>query len=376
VAHGIGYVEADSPQGTLAVNEHQVGAYELGPLLGSGTVGAVYRARNRETGQPAVIKLLQAQSAAEPELQLRFVREVAIAEKLDHPNIVRHYDCGLCDDQIYFAMELVECGTLKDVLRRRGTLGWREAVAVAIQVCDALEHAHRLGIIHRDLKPANLFLAADGKVKIGDFGLARDLNSHRLTMEGQTVGTCRYMPPEQIAGEDELTGAVDLYALGCLVFEMLVGRPPFDGDTVIQVFEAHLYSEPTPLVSLVRDCPQDLSELVLALLAKQPDERPQEAVEVRAALANILAGISDSRSRSGVTAGSSQNQTNAPERTATQPAKNPSAATAAKAQATQPASPMPLTTIVEGASASTSRKWWILAGIATAAAIAIIIAVW
>ena len=115
-----------------------MGAYELGPLLGSGTVGAVYRARHRETGQTAVIKLLQAESAAEPEVQRRFVREVAIAEKLDHPNIVRHYDCGLCDDQIYFAMELVECGTLKDVLRRRGTLAWREAVAVAIQVCDAL----------------------------------------------------------------------------------------------------------------------------------------------------------------------------------------------------------------------------------------------
>ncbi len=272
------------------MNDQHVGAYELGPLLGAGTVGAVYRARHRETGQAAVVKLLQAETAAEPEVQRRFVREVAIAEKLDHPNIVRHYDCGLCDDRIYFAMELVECGTLKDVLKRRGTLTWREAVAVAIQVCDALEHAHRLGIIHRDLKPANLFLAADGKVKIGDFGLARDLHSHRLTLEGQTVGTCRYMPPEQIAGEAELTGAVDLYALGCLIFEMLVGRPPFDGNTIIQIFEAHLYNEPTPLVSLVRDCPQDLSELVLLLLAKKPEERPQNAAEVQVALADILSG--------------------------------------------------------------------------------------
>jgi eukaryotic-like serine/threonine-protein kinase len=272
------------------VNEQHVGAYELGSLLGSGTVGAVYRARHRETGQAAVVKLLQAQTAAEPEVQKRFVREVAIAEKLDHPNIVRHYDCGLCDDRIYFAMELVECGTLKDVLRRRGTLSWREAVACAIQVCDALEHAHKLGIIHRDLKPANLFLATDGKVKIGDFGLARDLNSHRLTLEGQTVGTCRYMPPEQISGDDELTGAVDLYALGCLIFEMLTGRPPFDGNTIIQIFEAHLYNEPTPLVSLVRDCPQDLSELVLLLLAKKPESRPTSATEVQTALADILGG--------------------------------------------------------------------------------------
>jgi serine/threonine protein kinase len=272
------------------VNEQHLGAYELGPLLGAGTVGAVYRARHRETGEAAVIKLLQAEAAAEPEVQRRFVREVAIAEKLNHPNIVRHYDCGLCDDQIYFAMELVECGTLKDVLRRRGTLSWREAVAVAVQVCDALQHAHQLGIIHRDLKPANLFLAADGKVKIGDFGLARDLNSHRLTVEGQTVGTCRYMAPEQIAGDEQLTGAVDLYALGCLIFEMLTGRPPFNGNSVIQIFEAHLYCEPTPLVSLVRDCPHDLSELVLALLAKEPIQRPASAAEVQLALSDILHG--------------------------------------------------------------------------------------
>jgi eukaryotic-like serine/threonine-protein kinase len=112
-----------------------VGAYELGALLGAGTVGAVYRARHRETGQAAVVKLLQAEAAGELEVQKRFVREVAIAEKLDHPNIVRHYDCGLCDDQIYFAMELVECGTLKDVLRRRGTrwstpTSWASSTAI------------------------------------------------------------------------------------------------------------------------------------------------------------------------------------------------------------------------------------------------------
>jgi serine/threonine protein kinase len=267
-----------------------VGEYELGSLLGTGTVGEVYRARHRQTGQAAVVKFLRAESSIEPEVQRRFVREVAIAEKLDHPNIVRHYDCGLCDDQIYFAMELVECGTLKDVLKRRGTLTWREAVACAIQVCEALEHAHRTGIIHRDLKPANLFLAADGRVKIGDFGLARDLNRGRLTMEGQTVGTCRYMPPEQITGDSELTGAADLYALGCLLFEMLVGRPPFDGSTIIEIFEAHLYNEVTPPVALVRDCPQDLSELVLLLLAKNPEDRPASAAEVQAALAEILHG--------------------------------------------------------------------------------------
>jgi serine/threonine protein kinase len=276
--------------GNPAVNLQIVGDYELGPLLGTGTVGEVYRARHRETGQAAVVKLLQAKAAGEPEVQRRFVREVAIAEKLNHPNIVRHYDCGLAGERIFFAMEFVDRGSLKDVLRRRGTLSWRETVACAMQVCDALEHAHARGVIHRDLKPANLFLAGDGRVKIGDFGLARDLNRARLTIEGQTVGTCRYMPPEQIAGEEELTGAVDLYALGCVMYESLVGRPPFDGNTIVQIFEAHLYDAPVPPRRHARDCPEDLSALVLLLLAKQPHDRPASAADVQAALADILRG--------------------------------------------------------------------------------------
>ena len=266
-----------------------IGEFELGELLGTGTVGNAYRARHRESGQPAVIKLLQTHAAFEPEVQRRFVREVAIAEKLNHPNIVRHYDCGLCDDQIYFAMELVECGTLKDVLRRRGRLPWREAVECAIQVCDALEHAHGQGVIHRDLKPANLFLAFDGRVKVGDFGLARDLGMTRLTVDGQTVGTCRYMPPEQITGRDDLTGAVDLYALGCMLYEMLVGRTPFDGNTIVDVFEAHLHNDATPPGDLA-NCPAELSELVIWLLAKQPSDRPASAGAVGAALIGILRG--------------------------------------------------------------------------------------
>jgi serine/threonine-protein kinase len=273
------------------VNQQTVGEFELGELLGTGTVGNAYRARHRESGQPAVIKLLQTHAAIEPEVQRRFVREVAITEKLNHPNIVRHYDCGLCDDQIYFAMELVDCGTLKDVLRRRGRLPWGEAVECAIQICAALEHAHQLGIIHRDLKPANLFLAHDGRVKVGDFGLARDLNNTRLTLDGQTVGTCRYMPPEQITGQADLTGAVDLYALGCMLYEMLVGRTPFNGSTIVEVFEAHLHGNATPPADLA-NCPAELSELILRLLAKRPEDRPQSAAAVEAALKDILQGRS------------------------------------------------------------------------------------
>ncbi len=268
----------------------QVGEFELGEHFASGTVGDVFLARHRTTGQRAVVKFLQSHAESEPDLQRRFVREVAILERLNHPNIVRHYDCGLAEDRIFFAMELVDCGTLRDVLRKRGKLPWREAVECAMQICAALAHAHEIGVIHRDLKPANLFLAEDGRVKVGDFGLARDLNNSRLTLDGQTVGTCRYMPPEQIAGEAKLSGATDLYALGCILYEMLVGQTPFDGGTIVEVFESHLNDYPDPPAELVRDCPADLSELVMLLLETSPADGPGDALAVQSALADILHG--------------------------------------------------------------------------------------
>jgi serine/threonine protein kinase len=272
----------------MAVKPEMVGDYVVGEFLAAGTVGNVFAARHRETGERAVVKFLQPDTGRSPEVQRRFVREVAVAQKLNHPNIVRHFDCGLADDQIYFAMEFVDAGTLKEVLLKRAKLPWREAAECAAQVAAALAHAHQLGIIHRDLKPANLFLSTEGHVKVGDFGLARDLNSTRITIDGHTVGTVRYMPPEQIYGDAALTGAADLYALGCMLFEMLVGMPAFDGNTIMQIFEAHLHKEPTPPAQLVSDCPRDLSDLVLRLLAKKPVQRPQSAAEVQAALLDIL----------------------------------------------------------------------------------------
>ncbi len=267
-----------------------VGDFELGEHLASGTVGDVYHARRRGSGEKAVIKFLQTHAASEPDLQRRFVREVSIVERLDHPNIVRHFDCGLAEDRIFFAMELVECGTLKDVLRQRGKLPWREAAECAMQICAALAHAHQIGVIHRDLKPANLFLAEDGRVKVGDFGLARDLNRSRLTLDGQTVGTCRYMPPEQIAGEADLSGATDLYAVGCILYEMLVGQTPFDGGTIVEIFESHINDLPEPPVQYVPDCPAELSDLVMLLLEKSPVDRPNNAAAVQSALADVLHG--------------------------------------------------------------------------------------
>ena len=225
----------------------------------------------------------------EPEVQNRFVREVAILRKLRHENIVAHLDAGLHDDKIYCVMELVDCGTLKEVLAHRISLPWREAAEVALQVARALEHAHQNNCVHRDLKPANLFLSDDGLVKLGDLGLARDLTDFRLTTEGHTVGSFRYMAPEQIHGEADIDGRLDIYALGCILFEMIAGRVPFDGPDFATIFDQHLETDPPRLDVVTGDCPKPMADLVEWMLEKDRDRRPQSTQAVADRLEEILA---------------------------------------------------------------------------------------
>lgn len=299
-----------------------VGDYEVMETLGSGAAGAAYKARHRETGELVAIKLMHERVAGDPDIQNRFVREVSVLQKLDHPNVVRYVDCGIDEGRIYLAMEWVECGTLDEVLKRRAVLPWREAVEVAIQICKGLEHAHERGIIHRDLKPANLFLASDGHVKLGDFGLARDPELHKLTMSGNTVGSCRYMAPEQVRGEEALTGAVDTYALGCLLFRMLTGHVPYDGATIIEIFEHHLFTEIPVIDGPRHDRPQALDDLVKRLLTKSAADRPGKACEVREALESILAGGSGKSDFTSVVAKTETTSEPSPATAPAEPPKN------------------------------------------------------
>jgi serine/threonine protein kinase len=266
-----------------------IGPYMLGVGLGEGGFGAVYEATHQETGQRVAIKFLHGTKQLLPEVQNRFVREVALLKTLDHENIVRHFEAGLHEGSIYCAMELVECGSLKEVLQAREILPWREAAEVALQLCRALEHAHQKGCIHRDLKPANLYLSEDGFVKLGDLGLARDLNKKRLTAQGQTVGTWRYMAPEQITGEENIDGRLDLYATGCMLFEMIAGRVPFDGPNFVTIFDQHLEALPARLDVVTGTCPKPLADLVEHLLHKLPEMRPENATEVAQRLEKLLA---------------------------------------------------------------------------------------
>lgn len=262
--------------------------FELHEGLGAGTVGAVNRVRNKSTGDEFALKLLSPGISQNDLIRNRFEREILVLSKLDHPNIVRYYGHGKYDGQLFFVMELMQGGTLKSLLANTGPLAWHEAADCARQLASALQHSHNHGIIHRDLKPGNVFLSGAAKPKLGDFGIALDQHEAGLTDTGLTVGTYAYMPPELVRGEKSVTGQVDLYALGCMIFEMVTGRTPFVGDGFVQLFEQHLNSPPPRMSQFAEDVPAELDELVGELLAKAPEDRPFNARAVQGRLNAML----------------------------------------------------------------------------------------
>ncbi|MEM6798834.1 MAG: serine/threonine-protein kinase, partial [Planctomycetota bacterium] len=251
--------------------------FQLGEQLGAGTVGVVYRAISPDIPKPVAVKLLHPSVSGDEKIVERFEREITIMERLNHPHIVRNYGGGVIDGQYFYAMQLLEHGSLKDRLQSGGPLDWPLAAAYSVQIASALQHAHNHGIVHRDLKPSNLFFDDAGDLVLGDFGIARDTFDTDITAHGITVGTYAYMSPEQITADSRIDGKADLYSLGCVLFEMLSGRPPFQGANFAQVWEQHMKKTPPTLKSLGVDCPAWLEELIAKLLAKDPRQRPFSA---------------------------------------------------------------------------------------------------
>jgi len=266
--------------------------YELGERIGVGSVGTIFEATHKTTGSIVAVKFLSAGVSSE-QVVSRFAREMMILEKLSHPNILEYYGGGKQDGQLFFVMELICGGTLKDLLTNTGPLTWKEAAEVSRQIAGALQHAHNHGIIHRDLKPGNVFITKEGVLKLGDFGIARDQHEQGLTDVGLTVGTYSYMPPELVRGEKELTGQVDLYALGCVMFELVTGRPPYLGDNFAQIFEQHLNAEPPRPSELGFSCPHKYEDLIVELMAKSPEDRPFNARSVQGYLGELLDAKTD-----------------------------------------------------------------------------------
>ncbi len=262
--------------------------YELSERLGTGTVGTIFLANRKDTGDVFAVKFLSPAVSSNELIVSRFNREMLILEKLSHPNILAYYGGGRHDNQLFYVMEYIRGGTLKDLLSQGGPLSWREAAESARQISAALQHAHNHGIIHRDLKPGNVFVTESGELKLGDFGIARDTHAADLTEAGLTVGTYSYMAPELVRGERAITGQVDLYALGCLLFELMTGKPPYIGDNFAQIFDQHLNAEPPTVASYGVECPARVEELIRQLLAKSPEDRPFNARTVQGVLSDVL----------------------------------------------------------------------------------------
>jgi serine/threonine-protein kinase len=259
--------------------------FELTEQIGEGGMGVVYRARYVVNNREVAVKMLPADVTDKTALA-RFEREMAVLKDMRHPNIVRCFG-GACEDKRrFYAMELVEGGNLEDVLQRRGKLTWEQVVEYGLQMCAALDCSHQRGVIHRDVKPANFLIAANGQLKLSDFGLASVAAQRRITHAGKTAGTFLYMAPEQIRG-GEVLPQTDLYALGCVFFELLTGRPPFAAETPAATLHLHCRQPPPRVTEFALDCPPALEDLVLRLLEKDAAKRPASAAEVARELRGV-----------------------------------------------------------------------------------------
>ncbi|WP_146231049.1 serine/threonine-protein kinase, partial [Micromonospora sicca] len=265
------------------------GRYLPEELLGTGGMGEVWRGRDLRLDRPVAIKVLTEAGLDEPMAAERFDREARAAARLTHPHIVAVYDFGTEADDSYLVMELVEGRTVAALIAD-GPLPVEQAVSIAMQACDGIAAAHVAGVVHRDVKPGNLIVTPSGTVKICDFGIARlppAGGQNTLTGPATKLGTSSYMSPEQALGRP-VDPRTDLYSLGCTLYAMLAGVPPFSGDP-LSVLHQHVNEPPPPLRTRRPDVPVDLDALASELLAKDPADRPTDATTVRGRLAALLA---------------------------------------------------------------------------------------
>ena len=273
------------------------GRYELGDPLGRGGMAEVRRAVDLRLGRAVAVKQLRPDLATDPTFQARFRREAQSAAGLNHPTIVAVYDTGEEPDPTtgvsipYIVMELVEGPTLRDVLRDGRKILPERALELTAGVLDALGYSHRAGIIHRDIKPANVMLTTNGTVKVMDFGIARAVadTSATMTQTAAVIGTAQYLSPEQARGET-VDARSDLYSTGCLLYELLTGRPPFTGDSPVSVAYQHVREAPVPPSQIDPEIGPDIDAIVLKSLAKDAADRYQSAREMKADITRVLAG--------------------------------------------------------------------------------------
>jgi len=269
--------------------------YQVGDTLGFGGMSEVHRGRDLRLGRDVAVKVLRADLARDPSFQARFRREAQNAASLNHPAIVAVYDTGETAGETgpvpYIVMEYVDGDTLRDVLKREGPMAPRRAMEIVADVCAALDFSHRHGIVHRDVKPANIMLNRAGAVKVMDFGIARAVSDGQATMTATSavIGTAQYLSPEQARGES-VDARSDVYATGCVLYELLTGQPPFTGDSPVAIAYQHVREAPRPPSEAQPGLPKELDAIVLKALNKNPLNRYQTAAEMRSDLVRALSG--------------------------------------------------------------------------------------
>jgi len=265
--------------------------YELLDKIGEGGMATVYKARCKILGRMVAVKILKEEYSNDSGLVAKFRTEATAAAQLSHPNIVNIFDVGQQENIYYIVMEYVEGKTLKEIISQRAPLPVEEAINIAVMICDGLHHAHEKGIIHKDIKPHNILITNTGIVKVADFGIAQAIDKKTITFGRNLVGSVHYISPEQARGEP-VSRATDIYSTGCVLYEMLTAKTPFDAESPITVALKHIYDEPELPRTFNPDIPSALEEIILKTMEKKPEDRFATAEEFRNSLLNFHRNIS------------------------------------------------------------------------------------